>query len=188
MYTTIYEKELNLYLYLPPHSCHAPGMLKGLIFGFVHRAHALCMRHSDKLPFLIKCYYRLLARGHKSTVIRPLFNEAIEKILYPQQATARYPDQSDHDKPLLLHLCYNPLNPTSSQLQQVFRQTILSPVKQPHVTDLQTYNAFGGSPDFDRCVLCYSKQRTLGNILAPRKHRFGTNFDVREFLCNLQGN
>ena len=56
IHTTIYEKKLNLYLYLPPHSCHSPGVLKGLIFGIVYRAKALCTIIADQTPFIKKSY------------------------------------------------------------------------------------------------------------------------------------
>jgi hypothetical protein len=31
--TSLYKKEMNLYLYIPPHSAHAPGILPGFMFG-----------------------------------------------------------------------------------------------------------------------------------------------------------
>jgi hypothetical protein len=33
--SSLYAKPMALHLYLPPHSCHAPGVLSGLMFGNV---------------------------------------------------------------------------------------------------------------------------------------------------------
>mgnify|MGYP006198016031 CR=1 FL=1 len=45
--TTIYKKEQNLYLYIPPHSAHPPGIINSLIFGHILRLHRLCFRNQD---------------------------------------------------------------------------------------------------------------------------------------------
>ena len=58
--TSIYEKELNLYLYIPLHSCHSTGIIKGIIFGMVHCAKKLCTFDADRLAFLVRCYNHLL--------------------------------------------------------------------------------------------------------------------------------
>ncbi|KAL7547128.1 hypothetical protein ACHAWF_010445 [Thalassiosira exigua] len=45
--TNLFEKKLALHLYLPPHSCHPPGVLRGLIFGQVLRIYSLRSREAD---------------------------------------------------------------------------------------------------------------------------------------------
>ena len=81
IHTTIFEKALNLYLYIPVLSCHLKGVLRGLIFGMAHRAQNLCSDPADRIPFLLKCFNRLIKRGHKATVIKPIFLAAMTKLL-----------------------------------------------------------------------------------------------------------
>eukprot|EP00957_Ditylum_brightwellii_P106467 8121819-Ditylum_brightwellii.AAC.1 len=41
--TTLFEKSLNLYLYIPPHSAHPPRVLNGIIFGKIYQIFTLCL-------------------------------------------------------------------------------------------------------------------------------------------------
>ena len=50
--TTLFEKSLNLYLYIPPHSAHPPGVLAGLVIGNCHRIFTLCSDDNDKSSHL----------------------------------------------------------------------------------------------------------------------------------------
>ena len=88
--------------------------------------------------------------------------------------------------PLYLHLTYNPVNLPSASLQKAFKNEIIQPNEGDHISTIDTENPFHGTPDFDRCVICYSGQTNIGTILAPRKHRFGTNFSVRTYLVQLR--
>jgi hypothetical protein len=63
--TSLYAKPLALHLYLPPHSCHAPGVLSGLIFGNVLHIHQLCSAAVDIKKELKLFFHCLLDRGYQ---------------------------------------------------------------------------------------------------------------------------
>jgi hypothetical protein len=95
--TTTFQKDLNLYLYLPPLSAHPPSCLKGLINGELRRYWTQNTTHEDFQDVLTKFITRLLDRGHTITALAPMLlqasacldqasvnnnNDASSKILY----------------------------------------------------------------------------------------------------------
>ena len=75
--TTLFEKRLNLHLYIPPHSAHPPGLLPGIVYGTLFRIFTLCSDEEDKLQRTKVFFKRLIARGYKGNDIRTLFHKAI---------------------------------------------------------------------------------------------------------------
>ena len=71
LHTTLFEKLLNLYLFIPPHSAHPPGVLTGLVLGNCHRIYSLCSDTADIASHLRRFYHRLIARGYKPTDLLP---------------------------------------------------------------------------------------------------------------------
>ena len=47
--TTLFEKRLNLHLYIPPHSADPPGLLPGIVYSTLFRIFTLCSCETDKL-------------------------------------------------------------------------------------------------------------------------------------------
>ena len=47
--TTLFEKRLDLHLYIPPHSAHPPGLLPGIVYSTLFRIFTLCSDEEDKL-------------------------------------------------------------------------------------------------------------------------------------------
>ena len=47
--TTLFEKRLNLHLYIPPHSAHPPGLLPGIVYSTLFCIFTLCSCETDKI-------------------------------------------------------------------------------------------------------------------------------------------
>ena len=78
--TKTYQKEGNPYLYINPSSAHQPGMIKGDIFGSIK---CYFQQNSSKEDFIsiTKLFFqRLVARDGDTSIIKPIFISALNKI------------------------------------------------------------------------------------------------------------
>ena len=58
--TSLYEKVMKIYLYIPPHSVHPQGVLTGLMSGKILHIHLLCSNKEDINRHTKELYVRLL--------------------------------------------------------------------------------------------------------------------------------
>jgi len=65
-----------------------------------------------------------------------------------------------------------------------FMDTIIHPPSSIHISLLDTIKLHGGAVDFDELVVCYYRQRNLGDILSPRKLRMGDNLSIADFFAH----
>ena len=71
---------MNIFLYIPVHSSHPPGLIKSLVSGLIEtywRQNSFTIDYTTMTELLFK---RLLNRGYNASDISPVFNEAALKI------------------------------------------------------------------------------------------------------------
>ena len=180
IYTTLYEKELNLHLYLPPDSCHPPGVLKGLIFGAFHHVLSLTNSRPDQIDILRRLSQNLLRRGYRHKLISNLFRAAYNH--YRDNPPINTETEPTHDNlpetSVILHLPYHPRDPPSKEIQRHFRHLLSLP---PNSIPLANMTNHDGVPiGIDRLIIAYHRPINIRNLLFTRKLAHGS--DVLAFL------
>ena len=137
--TKLYAKPMVLHLYIPPFSCHTPGISTGLIHGHFFRAMMLCTHQHDIDRELSSFLQHLLERGYTLPYLLPIFLLAEHKALthwsnYLHQHTnlpTHLSPQSAQNDAAFLHLPFHPANPPSANIQHIWCSTVLTPPTKP---------------------------------------------------------
>jgi len=133
---------MALHLYLPPHSCHAPGVLSGLVSGNILRIHQLCSDTKNVKKEVKLSFHRLLDRGYQTTQLIPYFQQTIDKAkaYFKQTALDRlHPwskKETSNRRQVFLHLPYHPANPSSKTIQNLWTRKIANPPGHPALSSL----------------------------------------------------
>ena len=161
IHTTLYEKTMNLYLYLPPHTAHPPGVIKGMIYGMFYRFFRLCSDHDDAILAIKQLYRRLRRRGHTKDYMQPIFKDA-----YKRCFKNREPRDMQNNNHVFLHLTYNKHDIPRRIIQQHFRDTMLHPPGEPPLPSLR--NDAYSEIDINRLIVACRRPCNIKNILSPR--------------------
>ena len=162
--TSLFEKPLNLHLYIPPHSAHPPGLLPGIVQGTLFRIFTLCSDHEDRILHTKVFFKRLQAWGYKSDQIKQLFYKAISRAKqYSGPTTAT---ENDHST-VIFHLPFHPNDPPSYKIQQAWRDTIASPKYHMPLPDMRNQKS-RAKCNIQRMIISYHRPMNIGNLLSHR--------------------
>ena len=140
--TSPYEKTMNLYLYIPLHSSHPPGVLTRLVSGNILQIHSLCSEQDDIDLRMKEFYVRLLVCGYQRDLMIPVFTKGItgSRAFIKRGSVQRCVPDKDKDTQghVFFHLTYHPSDLTSKSLQHQWRQHLLHPPWETPLWRLKT--------------------------------------------------
>jgi hypothetical protein len=167
--TTLYEKPSNYHLYIPPHSCHPPGLLRGMVYGMVNRLHTLVSGKADRDARNISAFRHLQRSRYQPRDIHPLFSSAITKAEY--RTTNPPPpiivDPEELRKMQFFHIEYHPMNMPARTIQSLWRNYIAAPPNKIPLSEIIGHNC--AECGIDRLIVAHHRPPSLGNLLSYRK-------------------
>ena len=184
--TTIYAKPMALYQYIPPNSCHPPGVLTGLIYGQILRIYQLCSRSKDIDKELSLLHTRLLNRGYATNKLIPFFEKGINNAIsylsqtQEQRDTIKQAKVGKSDERIFLHIPYHPQNPSSGFVQNIWRNLVLSPPGKENLNQLTNWE--NHHVPIKRLIIAYHRNPNLANLNSYRKLSLRTGLKPSTFI------
>ena len=117
--TKTFQKELNLYLYIPPTSAHPSSCFKGLITGELIRYWAQNTQEKDFIHITQLFIQRLTQRGHRIEDIIPILRSAAANIDNTQGNRRLLEQKVNPDDIIYLHWRFRPLDIKKSVIHDI---------------------------------------------------------------------
>ena len=186
-----YQKEHNLYLYLPPHSAHPPGITRSLVHGLLRKYWIQNTKTEDFQKMAKLLFKRLAARGHPSSTLLSLFLQAATSIdkSNRQQLENTKNEQTNNTNTktneIFLKWKFHPKDITRKQLQHSYH----------HTCELHSFSApqgfkclhtdHGSIMKIDKLTVAYTRDRNLRDILIPSRLKNIPEYTASKLLDQL---
>jgi hypothetical protein len=170
--TKTYQKTNNPYLYIPAHSAHTPGLIKGLVYGLLRRYYYQNSKDSDFVHFKNLLFNRLLARGWDRAVLSPIFSTSLEKIKTSSKLPPAPKGNATLEERLFFHLQYHPCDIPRSDIRKFYSEELEDVVKKEIGIDLFT--------------IAYSRATNIGDVISKAKLYEVSGEEVSKFTMGEQ--
>ena len=166
---------MNLFLYIPNHSAHTPGLLKSLAYGLISTYKRQNSSQEDFKENVRRLYNRLITRGYEREQLLTLFQDITAKL------DSRKNQNLDHNpickstksngnkhgsSPLFFHLPYHPKGISRRFIQQMYKEKCEKPDDLGEsFTELTT--ELGGRMRIPKLTVAYNRPKNLRDLLSP---------------------
>ena len=124
---------MNLFLYIPPHSAHPPGVTKSIIYSLCQAYWLQNTLPSDYIKMVRLLRKRLMARGHRPSTIDPILKECyvLLKTKFPLRGStfsvtnlqsSSYNDANPMSR-LFFHLPFHPRDVSRAKIQEFYNKS-----------------------------------------------------------------
>lgn len=141
--TTTYQKPINLYQYIPPHSAHSPKIMKGVVYSLLRQYRRQNSQESDYIHFVLLLFKRLVRRGWDKEVIKGYILQADTRLSHPTQQPKK--PTLPNKKMLILHWIYHPNDIPRTILRRLYN-THCARLFEEHLDIQQFIIAFHSAP------------------------------------------
>jgi hypothetical protein len=156
-----YQKEMNLYLYIPPFLAHPPSCFKGLIAGEIRR-YWLQNSPENFQETLIHFINRLLARGHSLTNIIPILMDTAKSI-DKHKHIGNSSKANDNDT-LFIHRVFHPYGLSRHDIRRLYGEILELHLK------------------FNKMTIAMSRPTNLRDILTRAALTLPKNINIQHMI------
>jgi hypothetical protein len=121
-----FQKPMNLHLFIPSHSAHAPGVMKSVIYSQLRR---FWLQNSDVKHFQSVAgdfYKHLRARGYSSEYLSEQFRQVAHKLGHTAKHVTRVKKCSE--SAAFFHLQYHPNQISKQYIRRVYQKEYAEPL------------------------------------------------------------
>jgi len=169
--TKTFQKDMNLYTYIPPLSAHPNSCFKGLITGEILRYWCQNSNKNDFINITSLFIQRLVNRGHQiNDIVKTLMSAAAS---IDNAATGTYnsslsnKERSNNDNTLYIHWRYHPQDISKHTIRNIYNTTLK------------------GTDGFSQMRIALSRHKNLREILCRSQLDPNNNVQVSEIINSL---
>ena len=168
--TKTYQKDSNLFLYIPLHSAHPPGVTKSIIFSLLQSYWQQNLDIKDYTKMITLLRQRLIARGHQPSSIDPVFRECglhLRRKMNMLNAATTSSETDTIQTRLFFHIPFHPRDISRIKLQSLYQTHCNTPDERGESFCTGFKNQKGQQMKIDKLTIAYSRPKNLQDLLNP---------------------